>query len=195
MHNERQQLTNIDISNARSWFCVRSQPKREHIAAANLCRLKDLEIFNPRLRSRKLTVRGPVWMTESLFPNYLFARFSFETRLDDVKYTPGVSHVVHFGHRYPTVPEYLVKDLRQNFGEEELQLSTNVPEQGDQVTVTDRAFFGLQATVLRVMPARQRVQVLLEMLGRTTMAELSLKSVIPQNRPLPQSLLSAAMPA
>jgi len=59
-----------------AWFCVRSQPKHEHIAAARL-RESGLEVFLPRIRFKKHSVRGPVWVTEALFPNYLFARFDF----------------------------------------------------------------------------------------------------------------------
>lgn len=172
-----------------SWFCVRSQPKREHIAALNLARLYHIEIFNPRLRSKKVTRRGPVWFVENLFPNYLFARFILATQLDDVKFAPGVSHVVQFGGRYPAIPESIMEELRQNFGPSELQLSEEVPSQGDTVTITGKVLDGFRAVVLRVMPAKQRVQVLLEMLGSTSMVELSLASIIPERRPLPPRLL------
>jgi transcriptional antiterminator RfaH len=174
-----------------AWFCIRSHPKHEHIAAANLKRLSGVETFCPRLRSRKLTRRGPVWMTESLFPNYLFARFSIATLLDAVKYTSGVSHVVHFANRYPSVPDAAIDELREAFGNEELQLSAEIPSEGDQVIVSNHAFFGMEAVVVRVMPARQRVQVLIDMLGRTTIVELQMGSVFPAAQPLPELLLNA----
>jgi transcriptional antiterminator RfaH len=175
--------------NESSWFCVRSQPKREHIAAANLARLLHLEIFNPRLRTKKVTRRGPVWFVENLFPNYLFARFILATQLDDVKFTPGVSHVVQFGGRYTVIPKNIIEDLRLNFGANELQLSEELPSQGDVVTITAKVLDGFRAVVLRVMPARQRVQVLLDLLGRSSMVELSLASVVPERSPLPSRLL------
>jgi hypothetical protein len=43
---------------------------------------------------------------------------------------------------------------------------------GIEVVVSGGAFAGMQASVLRVMPARQRVQVLLEILGRPTEVEV-----------------------
>lgn len=175
--------------NESTWFCVRSQPKREHIAAANLARLLHLEIFNPRLRTKKVTRRGPVWFVENLFPNYLFARFLLPTQLDDVKFTPGVSHVVRFGGRYAAIPENIIEDLRLNFGANELQLSEELPSQGDIVTITGKVLDGFRAVVLRVMPAKQRVQVLLDMLGRSSMVELSLASVVPDRSALPSRLL------
>jgi transcriptional antiterminator RfaH len=172
-----------------AWFCVRSQPKREHIAALNLARLYHLEIFNPRMRSRKITRRGPVWFVENLFPNYLFARFVLATQLDDVKFTPGVSHVVQFGGRYAAIPQNIIEELRQNFGPSELQLSAELPSEGDAVTITGKVLDGFRAVVLRVMPAKQRVQVLLEMLGSPSLVELNLASIVPERSPLPSRLL------
>ena len=130
------------MKNEPAWFCIRSQPKREHIAAANLKRFEDLEVFNPRLRSRKATRRGPAWFTESLFPNYLFARFPFEMRFDDVQHTPGVSNVVQFGNHYPAIPENVIAELKQCFVSNELQLSSNTPNPGDQITITDHKLNG-----------------------------------------------------
>jgi transcriptional antiterminator RfaH len=172
-----------------NWFCIRSQPKREHIAATNLQRLNQLEVFSPRLRSRKMTRRGLVWFTESLFPNYFFARFILQADLENVRFTPGVSHVVQFGGRYAVVPMPTIDDLRRSFGNSDLLLSSEVPSKGDRVTISGAMMDGFEGVVLRVMPAKQRVQVLLEMLGRTSMVELSLASVVPERRPLPHNLL------
>lgn len=130
-------------------------------------------------------------MTESLFPNYLFVRFDLRTTLSEVKYASGVSHVLQFGDRYPTVSDEVIDDLRKNFTEEELQLSADVMVEGDEVLIADKAFWGMQAVVLRVMPAQQRIRVLIEMLGRSTAVELHLHAVVPSMHPLPQPLRNA----
>ena len=73
-------LTASEISRDQpidSWFCLRAQPKREHIAAACLRQISEVEVFSPRVRFRKHTNRGPVWFVESMFPGYLFARFDY----------------------------------------------------------------------------------------------------------------------
>lgn len=191
-------MENLQKSSARdvvtkhepAWFCIRSQAKREHIAAANLKRLVEMEVFNPRLRSRKATQRGPAWFTESLFPNYLFARFPFQSMFEDVKHTPGVSHVVQFGTQFPAIPENVIAELKRNFVANELELSAETPDPGDEITITGHAMNGWKATVLRVMPAKQRIEVLLEILGRTATVELNLKSIVPERRALPTDLLS-----
>src|ERR1051325_8861904 len=77
-----------------AWYCIRSQRKREHFAAAHLRQIQGVEVFNPQLRLVRSTRRGRVWSTESLFPNYLFARFELEKFLERVRYTPSVKGVV-----------------------------------------------------------------------------------------------------
>ena len=175
------------------WYCIRSKPKHEHIAAANLKRLDDLEVFNPRFRSRKATRRGPAWVTESLFPNYLFVRFPFQTMLDPIRYTEGVSSVVRFGDSYPEIPADVIEELRQAFAGSDLPIADGMPRAGDAITITTRAMFGLQGVVLRSLPARQRVQVLLDLLGQTTMVELGLNDLKVESRSVTHGLAAKPM--
>ena len=56
------------------WFCLKAQPKREHMAAIALRHQFRIECFSPRLRFRKMTHRGPVWFVEAMFPGYLFTK-------------------------------------------------------------------------------------------------------------------------
>lgn len=153
-----------------AWFCVRSHPKREHIAAAHLRLLADVEVFNPRVRIRKATRRGVVTFVESLFPNYLFARFNPEFAFNNVRYAPSVSTIVHFGTRVASVPDDVVNQLRSDFGETELVDCERHVEEGDVVTIGEGPFYGMTAKVLRILTPHQRVEVLLEFLGRTTSA-------------------------
>src|SRR5436190_1350660 len=91
--------------NETAWYCLRSQRKREHFAAAHLQQIPGVEVFNPQLRLVRSTRRGRVWSTESLFPNYLFARFALEKLLERVRYTPSVKGVVQFGEQVPPIPD------------------------------------------------------------------------------------------
>jgi transcriptional antiterminator RfaH len=164
-----------------AWFCVRSQPKHEHIAAANLRQQQNTEVFNPRIRFKRSTRRGPVWTTESLFPNYLFARFDWRETLRLVHHTAGVAGVVHFGTRWPTIPDAVMDELRATVGEEELRVLGETLETGDEVQISGGAFHGLQGVVTRVMPAKARVAVLLDFLGRQSMVEVRLDAVVRLN--------------
>lgn len=161
----------------RPWFCVHSQPKREHIAAARLSEDADIEVFFPRVRFRRLTRKGPVWVTEALFPNYLFARFDPAISLRKVHHASGVRGVVHFGNRWPTIPDAVIEELRAAIGPECVRQLPQELKPGDEVQLTG-ALHGLAAVVSRVMPGRKRVAVLMEFLGRQTMVELGSEAVV-----------------
>lgn len=166
-----------------SWFCLQAQPKREHIAAARLRRDSGVEVFLPRIRYRRSTRCGPAWVTEGLFPGYLFARFEvFQFRL--VQATPGVRCVVHFGTHWPTIPDGVIAELRAGVGNEEIKVLSQDVQPGETVEVADGAFAGLQAMVSRVMPGRQRVSVLLDFLGRQTAVELDPGQLVPNRKML-----------
>src|SRR5215472_8501834 len=76
----------VEISSGAAWFCVRTHPKHEHIAAAQLRQEQDIEVFLPRIRYRRSTRLGPAWVNEALFKDYLFARFELSTALRRVKH-------------------------------------------------------------------------------------------------------------
>lgn len=160
------------------WYCARTKPKHEHIAAANLCRNLGLEVFHPRLRVERATRRGVVHTVEPLFPCYVFVRCVIQDRLDEIKYTNGVSSLVHFGDRLPTVPDLVIAELQACFEMNEPLTVVDQLSPGNRVIIGDGAFAGMQAFVLRLMPARQRVQVLLDILGRPTPVEVDRNAVV-----------------
>jgi transcriptional antiterminator RfaH len=164
-------MTTIDRGTA-AWFCLRTHLKHEHIAAAQLKQDPELEVFLPRIRYQRSTRSGPAWVTEALFQNYLFARFDLATALRRVQHARGVRGVVHFGGRWPTIPEAAIDELRGAMEGEELRTIENALHPGDIVEISCGAMSGLQAVVSRVTPARQRVAVLLDFLGRQTTLEL-----------------------
>jgi transcriptional antiterminator RfaH len=161
-----------------SWFCVRSQPKHEHIAAGNLRRMLHIEVFNPRIRFKRPSKRGPVWVTESMFPSYLFAQFRWKGMLEAVRHTFGVAGVVHFGRFWPVLAGDTIRELQDLVGSEEIRLVEPSVKVGEQVEIADGAFAGFQGIVTRVMPAQQRVAVLLDFLGRQSTVELTMSGII-----------------
>src|SRR5476651_1851254 len=88
-----------------AWFCIQTHPKHEHIAASFLNKTLGIEVFNPQLKIRRATKRGPVWFTESVFPGYVFGRFNLKNQLVKVRYCCGVTRVVQFNSVYPSVPD------------------------------------------------------------------------------------------
>ncbi len=165
----------------QAWFCARTKPKHEHIAAANLSRNLGLEVFNPRLRIERASRRGLVRTVEPLFPCYVFVRCAADA-LNDIRYVNGISSLVHFGQRIPTVPDSVIDELKECFESEEPLAVEDRLFPGAEVSVAEGAFRGLEAIVLRMLPAKQRVQILLDILGRPTLVEVDRHSVTLENR-------------
>src|SRR5271154_202456 len=161
-----------------AWYCARTKPKHEHIAAANVRKNLRLEVFNPRLRLERATQRGIVRSVEPLFPCYLFVRCVIEEKMNDIQHTSGVSSLVRFGQRIPKVGDSIVQELQKYFEAEEPMTVEDALVPDDEVIIADGAFAGMQAKVLRVMPATRRVQILLDILGGPTSVEVDRASVV-----------------
>jgi transcriptional antiterminator RfaH len=165
------------------WFCLKTQPKHEHLAATSLRRHLDLRCFSPRVRFRKPTRRGAVWFVEAMFPGYLFAEFVFAHQHRQVEYSTGIQGVVRFGDQVATVDPSLIVNLQQKAGEDELVTFNPDIEVGQSVQIAEGPFQGVEALVTRLMPARERIRVLLEFLGRSVEMEVSAPKVLPVASP------------
>jgi transcription antitermination factor NusG len=98
--------------------------------------------------------------------------------MTEIRHTDGISSLVHFGDRIPPVPDPVIGELQECFVAEEPMTIQDHLAPGDEVVVGDGAFAGMRAFVLRVMPARQRVEVLLDVLGGPTPVEVGRNSVV-----------------
>jgi transcriptional antiterminator RfaH len=162
-----------------SWFCLRAQPKREHIAAACVRQIPEVEAFCPRVRFRKPTSRGPVWFIETMFPGYLFARFDYTVFYRRIRQRPGVTGFVQFGDRLALLPDALVNEIKDRTGAEEIVEIQQTLDPGQTVRVVQGPFQGLEALVSRVIGARERVEILIDWMGRTLQAEASIADLLP----------------
>jgi len=162
----------------QSWFCLQAQPKHEHIAAAHLKRIENIEVFLPRVRFKRRTRLGLAWVTEALFPGYLFARFDWSISRRQVHHATGVRSIVHFGEQVPVISENIIEGIKLNLGPSDLHTIAPDFSPGDAVQIADGALRGLSAVVTQVMPSRERIAVLMDLLGRQTTVELTRGSMV-----------------
>jgi transcriptional antiterminator RfaH len=164
-----------------AWYCARTKARHEHIAAASVRRNLGLYVFQPRLRLERSTSRGLVRVTEPLFPGYIFVQCPTSEKLNDIRYANGVNTLLRFGDRIPTIENSVIDELREWFRTAEpLAVEAGLPR-GTEVLLTHGPFHGLRALVTQYLPARQRVQVLLEILGRPTAIEIDRRFVARTN--------------
>lgn len=176
------------------WYCARTKAKHEHIAAANVSKRLGLEVFHPRLRLERATRRGMMRVVEPLFPCYIFIRCVLEIRVDEIRHVTGISSLVHFGQKIPAVPDAAIDELKQCFDSEAPMNVEDRVVPGVEVTIVEGSFMGFSGMVVRALSAGQRVQILLDFLGRITLAEIDRKSLRVENRSVADRIPLLATP-
>jgi transcriptional antiterminator RfaH len=164
------------------WYCLRTHRKQEHVAAAHVRILGEVAVFCPRIRFRRATKNGYVWVTEALFPGYFFARFSLRDMLPLVRSAHGVTSVVRFGEWYPEIADSIIEELRVETEDRVLAESVPPLAPGDRVRLVGGALAGLEAVVTHVLPGNERVRLLLEFLGGDTTAEARVEHLVPAEK-------------
>lgn len=176
-----------------AWYCLRTQPKREHLAAASLRELEEVEVVCPRLRYKKVTRRGKIWWVEPLFPGYILARFKLADHERAVSYAKGVTQILRFGERVPTIPDQFVAELRAELARQEevaggeMITLRPVAEPGDEVELVSGPLKGMTGKVIEVRPAEERVRIFIEFLGQEQPVDVDLYSLLLPRRPTPKS--------
>lgn len=160
-----------------AWYCLRTKPRQEAVATQQL-RVLGIEVFSPQIRFRRPRGRGVAWVNEALFPGYFFAYFDYQRQHRQIATTQGIAKIIGFG-RVPFVVDLtLIEELRSSLtAEEVMEISCEVVE-GENVNIVQGPFSGIQALVTRLLPSRQRVAVLFELLGQEREVEVGLDSLL-----------------
>ena len=166
------------------WICLRTHQKREHVAMAHLKVIEGVEVYGPRIRFEKMTQRGKAWFTQPLFPSYLFARVNLELHQRSVAAAQGVSGIVRFGAKPTIVPDFAIAELQAEIPNKEYQVPSANFAPGVSVIIGNSLFYGLRALVTQVIPARERIKVLMEFLGRFSEIEIAMSEVLPEGKHL-----------
>ncbi|MFA5663749.1 transcription termination/antitermination protein NusG [Castellaniella sp.] len=174
------------------WYVVHSKPRQEEIARVQLER-QAFEVYLPlfrvfakpgrRTRAAASTPGRPVQPTtyEPMFPRYLFLRPTRATQsLAVVRSTVGVSRLVLFGHQPALLADDAVEAIRQAEAlRNTAPLDAISPYRpGMAVRLLDPALAGLDALVHSV--SRDRVTLLLEILGRPQHVQVEFAHIAPR---------------
>jgi len=171
------------MSEQAHWYCVRTKTKRERVATQSLKLVEGVEVLCPRLKYQKVTKRGKVWWSEAMFPGYIFVKFVREEHERLVMHTQGVMCLVKFGADVPIVPEGFMVELQKSLSEvenDEVLLRPTMNE-GDDIEVAFGAFEGEMGTVVEVLPATDRVKILIDLMGSPQVVDVDLFSLLRTN--------------
>ena len=148
------------------WYCLRTQTKREHIAAKILSKIDSVVSFCPRISQVRKTTNGKKRFTEAMFPGYIFAKFSMLENYRRVIHSQGVSKLVELGQR-KVVPACIIEDLIASIPDAGIIEAPDLSiEPGAKVEFVSGTLRGLKGEVIAQLPSTERIQILLEFLGR-----------------------------
>lgn len=161
------------------WYCLRTQPRQERITSEVLRREVGLEVFAPRIRFKRARANGVAWCNEAMFPGYIFARFAYYLQHRQVRATSGVSTIVSFGGKPAVVADEVIAELREHVADEEtIEIDQQIKE-GSEVRIIHGPYVGVRTLVTKVLPGRQRVAILLEILGMQREIEIHPSHLLP----------------
>ena len=152
----------------KRWYLIHTKPRKERVAEQNLQR-QGWEVYLPLFRQSRRQRGRWVDVIEPLFPRYLFVQLQlgFED-ISPIRYTTGVHNLVRFTKDPAVVSNQIVETLRctadSTTGLHHIQ--GPLFKSGDLVVIDKGPLAGLQAIFL-AETGRDRVSILLEMLGRT----------------------------
>jgi transcriptional antiterminator RfaH len=166
-----------------AWYVIHTKPKCEHLAAAMMLGLPEVETYCPRIRFQRNTKRGKVWFLEALFPSYFFARFVPANSLRAVRYSQNVIRIVDFGDQMINVPDKVIQMIREEMeGQDVKEVKVGI-HVGDTVEVSEGPMRGLKGIVNSIHSGQERVKILMEFLGRESLIEVEAAKLLTDHTP------------
>ena len=152
------------------WTCAQVAPQQES-AAQHFLKLRGFESFCPRLRvtrhkhGRKIELRPP------LFMSYVFVWIV--SGWWDARWCPYVSRVILNGTQPAVVPAAVITELRNREVDGLIEVAPPPAlRRGDRVRILRGPFSGHLAVYADMKP-RERVEILLQLLGAEQRVELA----------------------
>lgn len=160
------------------WYVVQTQPNAENKAVAHLAR-QGFATYLPRYLKRRTHARRIDVVAAPLFPRYLFVEIDMAIqRWRSIISTVGVSRLVCNGEYPAPVPEQaidLLKSRQNASGFIQLENRENF-KVGDKIRVLEGAFYDCLG-IYDGMSDRERVGILLDLLGRKVRVLLSAEAI------------------
>lgn len=159
----------------KRWFVVRTHPKGEFKALGHILR-QGFDAYLPRYLKRRRHARRSDIVQTPLFPGYLFVEMDPEqARWRALNSTVGVSELICTNGRPTPLPADIISDIREREDEEGYVVlgRQNMLRPGDEVRITEGAMAD-KTGIFECMSDRDRVYLLLDMLGRQVRVKMPL---------------------
>jgi transcriptional antiterminator RfaH len=150
------------VDESARWYVLHAHVHQEHRAESNL-RARSVETFNPKIKERRINefTGAATYISKSLFPRYLFARFPAGAFLHKVWFTRGVHSVVSFGDRPTPVEDEIVNLIQARVGIDGFVTLNEEFKPGDKVLIKEGPLSNLSGVFEHELKDSERVMILL----------------------------------
>ncbi len=149
------------------WYVVQTQTNAENKAIAHLER-QGFATYLPRYLKRRRHARRVDTVAAPLFPRYLFVEIDTNSqRWRSIYSTVGVSRLVSNGDYPVPLPDAVINSLKSRENTSGYVQLDDRPKfgVGDKIRILEGAFYDCLG-IYTGMPDRERVEILLDLLGR-----------------------------
>ncbi len=149
------------------WYVAQTQANAENKAVAHLAR-QGFATYLPRYLKRRRHARRVDVVAAPLFPRYLFVEINMAVqRWRSIYSTVGITRLVCNGEHPAPVPEQVVDVLKSRENTSGFIQLDHRPKfkTGDKIRILEGAFYDCLG-IYDGMPDRDRVGILLDLLGR-----------------------------
>lgn len=160
------------------WYLVQCKP-REAFRAEEHLNNQNFECFLPTHPVKRARGGCMQWVTEPLFPHYLFARLGIECNWGAIRSTRGVSKIVGFNGKPAKVADYIVQSLQRHCAAMNGTEPGALYHAGEEVTITEGCFRELDA-IVKTTKGDERVILLLNILNRQSQIEVPVSVIAPK---------------
>ena len=169
-------MTTAGVQEADRWYALQTKSKQELRAEANL-RSWGIQVLFPRVSKLGGSRRSNVLRcVEPLFPNYIFARFDAKSMLSKVQLTRGVRRVVGLGEHATPVDDAAIALIQSQVDDSGIVRPEHL-QRGDVVEITAGPLRSLVGVFERQSSARDRVRILLTILGCAAWVEVGSETI------------------
>jgi transcriptional antiterminator RfaH len=164
------------------WYVVSTKPHQEKQAELHVKQC-GIECFLPLLKESKIIRRTRKTVISPFFPGYFFARFNLDTHTRAVSYATGVRQIVEFGSGPVELDVAIIDAIKERLSNGYVMPHSERFKMGQIVHIKGGPFTGLEAVFMREMTDRNRVLLLLNLLGLNAKLTMDIDQVS-----LPQAL-------
>ena len=163
------------------WYVIGTHSRSEEKAVHHLQR-QGYQTYLPRYLKRRSHARKVDWVPSPMFPGYLFV--SLDTEVDQwrsIRSTVGVTQLISHGETPTPVPVGIIEDIQVHENDQGIVSFTPVAKfkKGDRVQIIDGSFLD-HTGIFECADDRERVFILLDLLGREVKVRLPAEAVTVQ---------------